>query len=149
MVTPNDNDNVNDNVNENDRDVSVSSSTSTSDGMEVPISEADLEQFSDYIEAFRNYREEPDKKGKPKRKKQSTWDTHRRLLTWKKNNDTNFGRNKPVFPLEAVKNASVQYYLFRNHPDKQKPYADFLAKHHVLDKWKDYASMVLGSWFKF
>lgn len=134
-----------------------STSTSTSDAVIVPyhaptriiFSTDDLRDFADYIDDFRNYWEETDSKGTARWRKQKTWDTHRRLLTWKKNNDTNFWRNKPAFPLEDVKNASVQYYIWRNHPDKQKPYADFLAKHHVLDKWKDYASMVLGSWFKF
>jgi hypothetical protein len=134
-----------------------SSSTSTSDDVVVPyhaptriiFSTDDLRDFADYIDDFRNYWEEPTSKWIPRWRLEKTWDTHRRLITWKKNDDTNFWRNKPEFPLEAVKTASVQYYLLRNHPDKQKPYADFLAKHHVLDKWKEYASMVLGSWFKF
>ena len=153
---PNDNDNVNDNVNENDTSVWESKIiTSTSDGVVAPyqpstriiFSTDDMRDFAPYLDEFRNYWEETDSKGKPKRKKQKTWDTHRRLMTWKKNADTNFGRNKPTLPMDELRQAAVQYYMFRWHEDLQKPYKEYLEKYGVLDKWKELASDIVGAGF--
>jgi hypothetical protein len=43
-----------------------------------------------------NHRSETDKHWKQKRQKQNTWDIKKRLFTWKKNRDTNFGRKKAL-----------------------------------------------------
>lgn len=126
---------------------------STSDDYVIPyqpstriiFSSDDLRDFAPYLDEFRNYWEEPNSKGVPRWRLQKTWDTHRRLLTWKKNNDTNFGRDKPQLPMDELKQAAVQYYMCRNSAERQKPYKEYLEKYGVLDKWKELASEILGA----
>ena len=51
------------------------------------------DRWIEILEEFVNHRSETDSKWKQKRQKQKTWDTRKRLFSWKKNKDTNFGRN--------------------------------------------------------
>ena len=114
------------------------------------VDEKKLEKYLDYLENFSIYWLEKDKNWVPRWKKEKTWSLLWRLALWKRNNDTNFWKNKPVFPLEEIKQAAVSYWMYyQKKPEFAKPYAEFLKKYWLLDNWKrkEYANMILWTWF--
>ena len=61
---------------------------------EFIISVKSFSEHSDYHEEFINYWTEPNRSGTKLRfEMERTWDTRRRLHQWRRNHETNFGRN--------------------------------------------------------
>lgn len=116
------------------------------------VPEKKLEKYKDCLEWFTIYWLEKDKKWIPRWKNQTTWSLLWRLALWKRNNDTNFWKNKPAFPLEQIKQVAVSYWTYKDRkPELAKEYADILKKYNLLEnwKWKEYAKMVVWVWFNF
>lgn len=90
------------------------------------------ERWLDILEEFVNHRSETDKNWKEKRQKQKTWDTTKRLFTWKKNKDTNFGR-KQILDYEIVEN--FHRWAMANDWDMIK---DFFRNKYKWEIWKDH-----------